>query len=799
MCICTNSYFFFIDFSETNSRNRSPSSTTVVQIEPRRRSSGGLQRQTSICLPDDDEHLDEIITYKRESTANITCLERTFHPHSPTISQTSSVDMEQQITQVSVEVHRGCGPDLFDQPKNFTSDKTNIVWEVENKETCTRTMDLEDFHYSQTHGAANVANWILGDHKRSASTYDMVRSAEVVRWRDAPKRTASIESSDLEELMENRRKVNTLARQGSNSASGPGWSDEDDEPKSKVRYNDTGSKEEVNDDNFEVFVEDLITQMDDSNPNLSDLTSSGKNVRTSEKIAAQYRELWQLRATLEEEDLSDVTCFEDDNCDSVKRADISPETSVDVGATSSDNMQISPILDCSSEVGCSDLGENDDEVAGESDVEKDKDEAKSSFQLLEPPTCHSRRQNYKAILTRRMHRTDSSGGQTTSMDSVAPASTENSFDSIDTVDTEGDSTTDASRPEGISTSFESTTDNTDSPGDNQTHTRLQQMKADSGYKSIENQNSAKTAPRLNKKKSGFTIEDISMENVPPDTIESVDEGLEITEVKDEEISMDLPEEVHLELVGATASSQNVLADIKSIDNNMKKERARKGSHFNILERKEGKSASKKRREYMKERQTSPRTESVKQLHLRLNESNPCDTDSRSDQQSGADSFDDGKKLPPVGSNLRILTRFFRPNHRTNRPRPNSRDYSVDKKSDELFREFSRRDPTYDLPMDYLLRSRSPRLQGHNTRRFHHRCRQMKHESGSPRAGRKKISPQDSIEEEISHPDSDPEAGDSQMSGDSPGIPITSEDTLLAHAGSSTDIPVIKLIEEEVGK
>lgn len=804
-----------VHFSPANDHNSSRTST-VIDVESRRRSSSGLQRQSSICIPDSDENLDIIITSERNILADIGSFERLHggepKQHQPyEVSQNSSLDMDQEPTQVSVEVHRGCGADATEQ----RAEGYQNVWIPESKESCGRTMDLEDYHYSQLHGASNVANWLLGDHKRSASSYD-VKSTEVVRWRQAPQRTTSVESSDLEELMENRRKKNShvLTSDVIKTVSVSTWSDDDDEPKSKVRYNDTGSKEEVNEDVLDLFVGDIdLIVMDDSaiaDVNLSECVTLGaKKSETSERISAQYRELWQLRATLEEEDLSDVTCFEDDTCDSVKKAfetgDISPCSMDAEQSILQDSSQLSVVSPIAPNVEMDSTTPADPECK---DAQQCGDclskQTRRSSRLLELPSCHSRRQSYKSILTRRMHQADSSCGQTTSLDSVGPSSTENSFDSIETVDTEEGSTTDASRPEAISTSFESTTDNTDSPGESHAHNRLQQMKSDSGYKSLETQNSAAIkAPRLSKKKLYFVLDDVSIENVPPEEgTTSIDEGVEVTEAKGEALSENVA--VTSDPQSPGAFSQTVLSDMKTLENSLKKERARKGSHLSLssIERKEGKSASKKRREYMKERQPSFRSMSVGELSYRLSDNQGGETDSRSDQQSGSGSFDESKMLHPVGSNPKasIFLRFFRSSHRSNRSRIQFRDYSIDEKSDSLFREFSRHDPTYETSMECLMRSRSPRLhQAHSARRFHHRCRQMKHESGSPRTGRRKLSPQDSIEEETSHAESEQEGCESQFSGGSASLQKSSDESLLEQADAVADIPVIKLIQEESSK
>lgn len=88
-----------------------------------------------------------------------------------------------------------------------------------------------------------------------------------------------------------------------------------------------------------------------------------------------------------------------------------------------------------------------------------------------------------------------------------------------------------------------------------------------------------------------------------------------------------------------------------------------------------------------------------------------------------------------------MVRFMSPHkYSLSQQRALQRDYSIDEKSDRLFREFSRTEPFYD--MEYC--SNTIPRRGRRNRRH---ARHIEVSDGSPRAHRRKLSPQDSIEEE----------------------------------------------------
>ena len=282
-----------------------------------------------------------------------------------------------------------------------------------------------------------------------------------------------------------------------------------------------------------------------------------------------------------------------------------------------------------------------------------------------------------------------------------PASSENSFDSIDT---ECSSTTDMSRPEVLTTSLDSTTDcPTDSASDTHSH-RLQQMKADSGYKSLETAQSTSIgaigapvsrAPSFTKAQFRY----------PHDTFE----GISVSE---------------------RDRSRDRSHDIEEVGE--KEERYGPGrgqvkkSGTSFERRYSGRLAAKKRREILREKQ-----------YTSLDTGLSLDSDVGSDEVRG-------KRT--------VLAKFLRSNRAPN-IRFLQRDFSIDEKSDRLFKEFSQPNAHSELSGSGAgsasgsggssggsggrrVRLTSRRLQRH-----------LEPSDGSPRSIRRKLSPQDSIEEE----------------------------------------------------
>ena len=385
-------------------------------------------------------------------------------------------------------------------------------------------------------------------------------------------------------------------------------------------YNDMGSFEDVAEEHLGLLPMSV----------LGDVEVTAALVETSSQGTAngrhKSRDLWNLRKTFEEEeDFSDTVRMEDM---------MSPEDS-----HSAEERDQAASYTTSFESNTEIVTEG--EVSSDQHSSEDTVIRKASSSLL-CPGYENRRQTYRSILSKRLKRT----GRSTSAD--------NSFDSIETIETDGD-VSESSRQEFTTTSFESTTDNTDSTGDSQIH-RLQQMRGDSGYKSLETQQSQQqaqlTPPRSLKKQIHFALDH---ESIDKDGSKSVSKIFSNEPVYTRH-SVEAPE-------------------------TYRKRNCRK-AHF---ERRSGKTASKKRREYRAERQV------VQYVRESTNEP---ETDSRSDQPSG-DSFDETQSQSPKKQSL--FSRFLR-RHSTdgNKRQTLARDYSVDEKTDALFNEFVRYDPSLDV-------------------------------------------------------------------------------------------------------
>ncbi|KAL5015978.1 hypothetical protein ScPMuIL_005567 [Solemya velum] len=421
---------------------------------------------------------------------------------------------------------------------------------------------------------------------------------------------------------------------------------------SKVRYNDTGSIEQLN----EVLDFDFYDDFEYGNiiPDENDDTETLNGTQ-------KYRELWNLRSTFEEEEeCSDTIRMED-----VPSSDQSPDSE-----TPDQNRYFDPN---SESLNCDDQDRNCEKEHCSNTLH-----CKSRSPNRLHPDCDRRRQTYRNMLANRLKPSQNDNKE------------ETSFDSVETVDTDGD-VSDTSRHEATSTSFESTTDNTDSTTESQTN-RLRQMKADSGYKSLETQQ-------------------------PPGACAGEKKCLSLDEdelVENESRNIVLPD---------TSASFDFCS-----------------------RRRNGKTASKRRREYSRERQMVRVYESI----------NEPETDSRSDLPSG-DSFDD----PSIPNKRSIFTRFFK-SQKERRHKSMSRDYSIDEKSDKIFKEFSSYDPRLDNKCSLAVGAhRSPRnhrhrmhrasLDGSQDDRRRDRLapdmRNGNHGSDSSASSVRRVSPQDSIEEE----------------------------------------------------
>ena len=439
----------------------------------------------------------------------------------------------------------------------------------------------------------------------------------------------------------------------------------------KVRYNDTGSLEVLNEDKLYMFddfeFENIIP--DESDADTETLNGTQK-----------YREIWNLRTTLEEEE---------ECSDTIRMEDMA---SPDEQSTDDTERGVS-YQQCTESA---QIPNNHNHTNGHVSVSPkgymDSNHTECENSNLLHPNYENRRENYQKIVTQRFAK-------------KGITSAENSFDSVETVDTDGD-VSDTSRQEVTTTSFESNTDNTDSTNDSQT-SRLRQMKADSGYKSLETQQPPQTNGSNSKK------------------AHSVDD--EITVLECTPLPVSKAEEV-LEGVG---TSEPV---------------PRRSSLF---EKRKGRTASKRRREYSRERQAVRLYESVYE---------PETDSTRSDQPSG-DSFEEPHT---PNSKFSVFSRFFK-SQRFSHNKGLSRDFSIDEKSNDIFQEFVRYDPKYEEHRGsvggYITNHRRHRFQRKYTdpgpgifddSSRHWLSPEMRSTSlgsDSSASSARRISPQDSIEEE----------------------------------------------------
>ncbi|XP_055929736.1 uncharacterized protein LOC129960359 isoform X2 [Argiope bruennichi] len=667
------------DLSDSSSPERPPEVTSVV----RRRSSVGIQRQASVCLSDEE---DQTFEHKRIPE------EISEHEKLPELRH-------KEVTRVAAIVHRSCNdkpppPHSWDQTSVCSSssqpvmgvrhppfihshsspDSGSTANVLDTKhgrvsstislhgipaDTLARVVDLEDYHYSrqQVWELATQGATLLKD--KSQSSLDVAAGAE--GWTSDPshiQQAASTEAGLLEKSLEEHQldHLQTLLQRYSPV------DEEDVRIWSKVRYNDTGSREDIREEVIEMISGE---SSDDSN-------SSAE----SELLKQQSRQLWELRATLEDEEdkLSDTQEAANDD-----PPDENPSELPDILASHATSFE------SNADVSCDDPGYECD----------DSD-------YLQLPSHELRRHCYKSLLNKRLQKRTPGG--------------ESSFDSWESSSTD--------RTEGATTSFESTTDNTDSTGEGQTN-RLQQMKADSGYKSMESNGKA---PRLCRKQLQFTLEGDSVDQMMTmeDTFDEVEvlfktPDVQVTDTIKTKSSIETSKVVSFE--GVTIEGEGEGLPLSELQVHKKKYKSALKKHC---------------------------TESDIQW---------------SDQLSEMTSETRGKTS--------VFQRFFRSGRLKFEHMHQFRDYSIDEKSDALFRAFSR----HDSEGDYH-RTRGPRLHGHM--RLHHRSLPST-ESSSPHLPRKILSPQVSIEEESC------ESGEEQI--DKAGGSEKQQDT-RSHCETQAQISVI---------
>lgn len=629
---------------------RPPDPTSVV----RRRSSVGIQRQASVCLSDEE---DQAYDDRRKVPETIAEHQKLPEPR------------PKEVTRVSAIVHRSCNdkaplplreqssacssssqpamgarhpPFIHSYSSPDSGSAANVLDTKHGRvpstmslhgipaETLARVVDLEDYHYSrqQVWELVTQGSTLLKD--KSQSNLDMAAEAE--GWSGDPthiQQAASTEAGLLEKNLEQHQLEHLQALLKRYSP----VEEEDVQIRSKVRYNDTGSREDIREEVIEMISGE---SSDDSN-------SSVEN----ELLKQQSRQLWELRATLEEEEdkLSDTQETEEDPPEEAIASSDLPDI-LSTHATS---------MESNADVSCDDPGYECDES-----------------DYLQLPSHELRRHCYKSLLNKRIQKR-------------TPGTTESSYDSWDSSSTD--------RTEGATTSFESTTDNTDSTGEGQTN-RLQQMKADSGYKSMESNGKA---PRLCRKQLQFTLEGDSVDQMMTTMEGTFDEEVDVL-FKNPDVQVTDTIKTKME-TSKVVSFEGVTIEGEGLPPSEPQ-----------VHKKKYKSALKKH----------------------CTESDIQWSDQISVDQLSVSGETKGKTS--------VFQRFFRSGRLRMDQLQQCRDFSIDEKSDALFREFSR----HDTEGDYY-RTRGPRLHGHM--RLHHRSLPSTESSSSPHLPKKLLSPQVSIEEE----------------------------------------------------
>lgn len=655
---------------ELSPRSPSPERPPEVTSAVRRRSSVGIQRQASVCLSDeDDDHVAEespssgSTTEPERSTAGTARREvsAVVHHSSHEKPLSSSWD-ETSVGSSSSQPLRGVRhPPFIHSHSSPDSGSTATVLEVKHgrlpstislrgvaADNLARVVDLEDYHYSrqQVWELASQGATLLKE--RSQSSLDVAVGND--GWEELPSRiqqAASTEAGLLEQGLEHHQLENLRSILSRYSP----VDEEEAHVRCKVRYNDTGSREDIREEVIEMI----------SGESEEDSSSSVE----TEIVKQQYRKLWELRATLEEEE-EELSDPQHEPEDLVEDEMVSP------GRLDEQELLASQATSFESSVDVSEHpGEDCDEPSGD---------------YLQLPTHELRRRCYKSLLAKRGQRRTANDPRTSG------GGGESSFESVESSSTD--------RTEGATTSFESTTDNTDSTGEGQTN-RLQQMKADSGYKSMESNGKA---PRLSRKQLQFTLDGDSL-----DAMLTLEGSLE--EEEEEVLFEDAQEKYEAKAKCTTPTAKQLVF----------------------------------KEEILSEVQAPQESEPEVRKYKSALKKHRTESDIKWIEQ---------QTLPEISSEAArgktsVFQRFFRSGRLRFDTLQLMRDYSIDEKSDALFREFSRPDEAE------FYRSRSSRLHGHI--RLHHRPLPPA-EGGSPRLARKVLSPQLSIEEESC------ESGEEHQSG-----------------------------------
>ncbi|XP_066996133.2 uncharacterized protein [Anabrus simplex] len=362
----------------------------------------------------------------------------------------------------------------------------------------------------------------------------------------------------------------------------------------------------------------------------------------NESLKLQYRQIWELRATLEEDEgLSDP--------------DRLPAKMVDGDTTES--------CDQSPEQKTASYQTEESESSTRHFLEEPNE---WPLHLQELPSYEARRQTYRSILAWRARRLEVQKQLfetpvQTSADHLSLDYTK--FDTIDTLDLE-ESSTEPTVPEQISGTSEARGELTTSPGEGQGH-RLQQLRADSGYKSLENPPGS--ASRFSSQQltlgESTDIDGLTTSPYPP-----ISNSRELYVEDSQEVGISRMKRNGLKLVS--------LGDSGTCDADLPAKSTNKDSQHRCIAL--GSSNERDHDEGVEEMQSPPATDSPVVEERRKS----CDRTASKKRRE----FVSGRGAMP------LIYPDVEYHHRYSSIHSYSRDYSVDEKSDALFREFSRYDP-----------------------------------------------------------------------------------------------------------
>lgn len=611
---------------------------------------------------------------------------------------------------------------------------------------------------------------------------------------------------------------------------------------SKVRYNDTGSFEEVDEEKAELLDKTFSSSADEKRFPDKTLRFQGSGGELEKEATGKegecrvssgnYQEIWNLRATFEEEEeMAAIIRIEDtspEDLQSPSEANRGP-TMTGGGANRTQGFD-------------TDDARNGRQAGQFLGTRGFPAFGRTSESHLLFPDPESRRQTYRNVIARRMCRIDSSsvvgGGAGLSSSAVPPGHTSsmaagpiivataatNSFDSAETMETDGE-ISDTSRHDLTTTSFESTTttttttENTDSTGDGQAH-KVSGMRGDSGYKSLETQHSlglsssAKTSSASTSLAPGSSspgeTQVLAVHPSPSFSLAKIPEAT-VTDTTGQ-AERRTPKTPHRTPLTGVRSSATAPFDRRST-----------------------KTASKKRRDYRAERHLAYDSLSEPGAAVYSNAV-------YSNADHSGDSFEECPSSSASTRRLSVLPRFLRYHIRATtcaRAHRMARDYSVDEKTDALYHEFLRYDPALDRKSSFRSFSGFHRWQrvhcssnGSGCQQQHqqpltdqsldvgckrHHLRLTTNLRSSTYAGEgkggsfRRLSSQDSIEEELAGVVVEGPSAGSQgmvmtessvgprqsMKGKGLGPGSSSSSAVTMGASSSFDVPVIRLPDDDI--